>query len=110
MFIFITKYIMFFETFKWKDDQFYFNFKDEKVILKSEGYTTSSARDNGIESVKKNGVNKDRYESDENNFNLKSSNGQVVATSSIFSSPEEVEIAMEKVMTNVANAPVKERD
>lgn len=100
---------MFFETFEWKDGQFYFNFKEEKVILKSEGYTTTSARDNGIESVKKNGTDENRYEADENNFNIKATNGQIIATSSIFSSPKEVQEAMQKVIANVENAPVKER-
>lgn len=101
---------MFFETFKGKDDQFYFNLKTEKkVILKSEGYTTSAARDNGIASVKKNATDEGRYVADDNNFNLTATNGQVIATSTIFSSVEEVENALQFVMKEASSAPVRER-
>jgi uncharacterized protein YegP (UPF0339 family) len=45
-----------FSTKKGKDGQHYFNLlaSNGQVILTSEGYTTSSAMHNGIESVKKN--------------------------------------------------------
>jgi outer membrane protein OmpA-like peptidoglycan-associated protein/uncharacterized protein YegP (UPF0339 family) len=43
---------------------FYFSFiEDGKVILCSEGYLSESARDNGIESVKKNIENEEQYKS-----------------------------------------------
>lgn len=53
-----------FEVKTGKDGQFYFNLKatNGQVILSSEGYTTRSACNNGIESVKKNSQDDARYE------------------------------------------------
>lgn len=53
-----------FRTFKNEaDGQFYFSWldKDGKVLMRSEGYPTTGARDNGLNSVLKNKDNKDRY-------------------------------------------------
>jgi outer membrane protein OmpA-like peptidoglycan-associated protein/uncharacterized protein YegP (UPF0339 family) len=45
-----------------KEDHFYFSFVDDgAVVLCSEGYLSESARDNGIESVKKNMELEERY-------------------------------------------------
>ncbi|MDJ0807148.1 MAG: YegP family protein [Gammaproteobacteria bacterium] len=64
---------------------------DGKSVLRSENYKAKSSATNGIESVKKHCVDDARYELKEAKngklfFNLKSSNGQVVATSAMFDS------------------------
>ena len=68
-----------------------FSFQDAngKVMVRSENYKVKSSAINGIESVKKNCSNDARYEMNEAKngklyFNLKASNGQIVATSAMF--------------------------
>ena len=54
-----------FITFK-EGDEFYFAWvEDGEIVLRSEGYTTESARDNGIESVMKNREIEERFSVDE---------------------------------------------
>ncbi|MEN8178833.1 MAG: YegP family protein [Pseudomonadota bacterium] len=62
---------------------------DGKSVLRSENYKAKSSATNGIASVKKNCVDDARYEMKEAKngklfFNLKSTNGQIVATSAMF--------------------------
>ena len=71
-----------------KNGEFQFNLKADngQVILSSEGYTTKAARDNGIESVRNNAPDDNRYDrkrssNDKYYFNLKATNGQVIGTS-----------------------------
>ncbi|ANI88116.1 hypothetical protein A9P82_01585 [Arachidicoccus ginsenosidimutans] len=68
--------------------EFQFSLKDDsgKILLGSEGYTTHAAVKNGVESVKKNALIEAHIEKKESSngkffFNVKASNGQVVATS-----------------------------
>lgn len=77
-------------------EPFTFSFLDEggKSILRSENYKAKSSAVNGIESVKKNCTDDARYEMKEAKngklfFNLKSTNGQIVATSAMFDSSAE---------------------
>jgi uncharacterized protein YegP (UPF0339 family) len=72
-------------------EPFTFAFQDSggKTIVRSENYKAKSSALNGIESVRKNAINDARYEMKESTngkfyFNLKSSNGQIVATSAMF--------------------------
>lgn len=63
-----------------------FDERDEKILLRSEGYPTKSARDNGIESVLKNREIKERYsiiESDSGHYFvvLKAANHKEIARS-----------------------------
>ena len=80
-----------FEIFKRTDEQFHFNLKADngKVILTSEGYTAKAGAQNGIEAVKKNAADKAMYQVIESKdgqyyFNLKSPNGQVIGTSEMY--------------------------
>lgn len=52
-----------FVRFQHTNDKFYFTWLDDngKVKMRSEGYPTATARDNGVESVIRNRDNKDRY-------------------------------------------------
>jgi len=72
-------------------EPFTFAFVDDtgKSILRSENYKAKSSATNGIESVRKNCIDEARYEMKEAKngkpfFNLKSRNGQIVATSALF--------------------------
>ena len=74
-----------FATFE-KDGQYYFAWvEDGEVLMRSEGYTSESARNNGIESVKKNRELEERFSVDEkaNRFFvvLKAGNHQEIARS-----------------------------
>jgi uncharacterized protein YegP (UPF0339 family)/outer membrane protein OmpA-like peptidoglycan-associated protein len=74
-------------TFKGEDGQYYFSMidGDANVSMRSEGYPTVGARDNGVASVLKNRDNKDRYaEIEEDGVHyviLKAGNGQEIARS-----------------------------
>lgn len=72
-----------------KDGQHYFNLKADngQTILTSEMYTSKSACNNGIESVKTNAPNDARYErltssNGKPYFVLKASNGQTIGNKS----------------------------
>ncbi|MGD2082459.1 MAG: YegP family protein [Chromatiales bacterium] len=74
-------------------EPFTFSFVDDggRMIVKSENYGAKKSAENGIESVRKNSQDDSRYEMlDSKNgkfyFNIKASNGQIVATSAMFDS------------------------
>ncbi len=102
-----------FNTKVGNDNQYYFNFKnaDGKILLTSEGYTTVAARDNGIESVKKNLSNNDRYEhllssNGKYYFNIKASNGQVVAKSAMFDNEVDKANALSTIQAEGTDATI----
>ncbi len=83
-------------------EPFSFRFIDDDgaVILKSENYKAKNSALNGIESVKKNAVSEKRYDlktakNGKFYFNLKSTNGQIVGTSTMFAN----EVDRQKAMT-----------
>ncbi len=90
---------------KAKDGQTYFNLKTDEgsLLLKSEMYTTRSACNNGIESVRKNCGEEKRYErklsaDSRHFFNLKATNGQVIGTSDFYDSEDSMERGIAAVM------------
>jgi uncharacterized protein len=96
-----------------KDGQFYFNLKatNGQIILSSEGYTTRTACNNGIESVKKNAQDDARFErlASKNGkpyFNLKATNGQVIGKSEMYESTASMENGIASVKKNAPDAPV----
>lgn len=98
-----------------KNGQFYFNLKagNGEIILSSEMYTTKAARDNGIDSVKKNAPLDERYEKKQASngkyhFNLKASNGQVIGISEMYASVSGRDNGIESVKKNAPNATVVE--
>ncbi len=100
-----------FEKFQGKNEEFYFSLKNaDRTLVRSEGYTSESSRDNGIESVRKNWQDESKYELKETSFNIKAGNWQVVWTSTNFSSNEEMKEAVAEVIENVADADVKDRE
>jgi len=66
---------------------------DGKIILRSEGYPTTGARDNGLESVKKNRDIEERYKIEESHgayfLTLKAGNHQEIGRSCMFNTKEE---------------------
>jgi len=82
-----------FEVYKDKAGGFRFRLKaaNGQNILSSEGYNSKASCMNGVESVKKNSQNPDRFvkkttPSGKFRFNLTASNGQVVGTSQSYAS------------------------
>lgn len=84
-----------------------------QVILSSEGYTTKAACTNGIDSVKNNATNPDRFDRKESSngkfyFNLKSGNGQIIGNSQMYESEASRDNGIESVMKNAPDAVVEE--
>jgi uncharacterized protein len=104
-----------FSTKTGADGQFYFNLKagNGQVILGSEGYTTTTARDNGIASVKKNAADAANFEKKESAngkfyFNLKAGNGQVIGKSQLYADEAGRDNGIESVMNNAPDATIEE--
>lgn len=98
-----------------KSGQFRFNLKagNGQVILSSEAYTTKSACENGIDSVKTNSQDDNRYERKTAKdgspyFNLKASNGQVIGSSEMYSSASAMENGVASVKSNAPGADVED--
>tara|TARA_R110002049_G_C8801627_1_gene532693 strand:+ start:222 stop:551 length:330 start_codon:yes stop_codon:yes gene_type:complete len=104
-----------FEIKKDKSGQFRFNLKasNGQIILGSEAYTTKTACDNGIASVRKNSQDDARFERNTAKdgspyFNLKASNGQVIGKSEMYSSASAMENGIASVKKNAAEATVED--
>lgn len=87
--------------------EFQFNLKagNGQTILTSEGYTTKAACLNGIESVKTNSQDDNRFDRKESSngkpyFNLKASNGQIIGASEMYESTAARDNGIESVKTN----------
>jgi uncharacterized protein YegP (UPF0339 family) len=100
-----------------KDGQHYFNLTaaNGQVILSGEGYTTAVAMKNGIESVKKNAPDDNRYDRETSKngkfyFNLKASNGQVIGKSEMYESVASRDNGIESVKKNAPEAPIVEEE
>jgi uncharacterized protein YegP (UPF0339 family) len=95
--------------------EYQFNLKasNGQDILASEGYTTKSACENGIESVRKNSQDDSKYERKTSTngkyyFNLKASNGQVIGTSEMYESASGRDNGIESVKSNAPGASVED--
>lgn len=96
-----------FEIYKDKAGEFRFRLKAKngENILASEGYSSKSACNNGIESVKKNGQIEENFEILESktekwHFNLKASNSQVIGKSQMYSTQSGVKSGIKSVINN----------
>ncbi|OBT05492.1 hypothetical protein A9267_16730 [Shewanella sp. UCD-FRSSP16_17] len=95
-----------------KNDQYYFRLKaagNWEIILDSEGYTTKSSCQNGIESVKENSQHDERYErlearNGEHYFNLKAGNGEIIGSSETYTRRQAMENGISSVMKNAPDA------
>lgn len=104
-----------FEVKKDSSGKFRFNLKsgNGQVILSSEAYNTKAACDNGIESVRKNAPDDNRYErkvakDGSPYFNLKAANSQVIGASQMYSSESAMENGIESIKKNAPTATVEE--
>ena len=105
-----------FEVYKDKAGEFRFRLKaaNGQNILGSEGYSKKASCMNGIESVKKNSQNPDRFNSKETasgrfTFNLTASNGQVVGTSQTYESESGCKSGMKSVADCASGASVDDQ-
>ena len=104
-----------FEIFKGKDSQFYFRLRAEngKIILGSEGYTSKSGCQNGINSVKVNSEFEDSFERREAKrgeffFVLIAASGEVIGVSETYKSRAAMDNGIEVVMRGSPDAPVED--
>lgn len=100
---------------KRSNGEFQFTLKADngQVILASEGYSSKAGCDNGIESVRKNSVENDRYDSKTSSnkkyfFNLKATNGQIIGNSEMYESEARRDNGIESVKRNAPGATVED--
>jgi len=105
-----------FELLSAANGKFKFNLKagNGQVILSSEIYESKAAAKNGIESVKKNAGDDDRYDRKTASngspyFNLKAGNGQIIGSSEMYSSEAARDNGIESVKTNGPDAEVDDK-
>ena len=105
----------YFEITTRSDGQFMFNLKahNHEIILTSEAYTTKAACINGIESVKKNAPDDERYRritapDGKFRFALAAPNGQVVGGSGSYETEAWREDGIQSVKMNAPDAEVKD--
>ena len=105
-----------FDLKKTANDKFMFNLKagNGEIILTSEMYESKSAAENGIDSVKENAPNDDRYErktskSDQPYFVLKAAHHQVIGQSEMYSSTSAMENGIESVKKNAPDARIDDQ-
>jgi uncharacterized protein YegP (UPF0339 family) len=96
--------------------EFQFNLKADngQTILASEGYSTKASCENGIESVRKNAQDDDRYErlTSKNGkyyFSLKAGNGQVIGSSEMYESTSGRDNGIESVKKNAPGATIDDQ-
>lgn len=83
-----------------------------QTILASEGYSAKAGCMNGIESVRTNSQDDNRYERKKSSngkhyFNLKASNGQIIGTSEMYEGSSGMENGIASVKTNAPKATVE---
>lgn len=104
-----------FEVFKGKNSEHYFRLTDKtgKILLTSEGYKQKESALSGIESVKKNmplptAIEMKATDSGKHYFNVKSTNGQTVGTSTMFDSPDLRDNWIKELSEKIASSEVIE--
>lgn len=82
-----------FETFKGVDSKTYFRLRagNGQIVLQSQGYSSKSAAEGGITSVKKNGVNATSFEvvqgpSGQSTFRVVATNGKIIGRGEMYAS------------------------
>lgn len=98
-----------------KNGEFQFNLKasNGQVILSSEGYSSKSSCLNGIESVRKNSQDENKYDKKTSSngkyyFNLKATNGQIIGSSEMYESASGCTNGIASVKKNAPDAAVVE--
>lgn len=100
---------------KRNDGEYQFNLKagNGETILSSEGYSSKSGCENGIESVRKNATDDSRYEkriatNGKYYFNLKAGNSQVIGTSEMYESTSGRDGGIDSVKRNAPGATIED--
>jgi uncharacterized protein YegP (UPF0339 family) len=95
--------------------QFYFNLTAEnnKIVLTSEMYASKEAARQGIESVRLNGPQEERYDrrksvDGQDYFVLRAANSEVIGTSEMYRGTAGLENGLQAVKRVAAKAPVAE--
>ena len=98
-------------------DKYHFVLKagNGQVILSSQMYASKSGAMNGIESIQKNCGDDNCWErktakNGKLHFNLKSTNGQIIASSQMYAGESGMENGIESIKKNAPGASVKEVD
>lgn len=101
---------------KRSDGEFQFNLKagNGENILSSEGYSTKAACQNGIDSVRNNARQDERFDRKTNAggkyyFNLKAANGQIIGTSQQYTTEASRDGGIESVKKNAPDAEVDDQ-
>ncbi|MCU6190873.1 YegP family protein [Enterobacter sichuanensis] len=104
-----------FELSKSSDGQFRFVLKagNGEIILTSELYTSKSAAENGIASVRTNSPQDERYEkktasNGKFHFNLRAGNHQVIGSSQLYATEQSRDKGITSVKTNGSSQTVKD--
>ena len=104
-----------FEIKKDKAGKHRFNLKagNGQIILSSEAYESKASCMNGVESVRKNSQDDKRFERKTAKdgspyFNLKSTNGQVIGNSEMYSSTSAMENGVESIKKNAPDAEIED--
>jgi hypothetical protein len=96
------------------DFQFNLLADNNQVILTSQGYASKASCENGIESVRTNSADDNRFErltasNGKFYFNLKASNGQVVGSSQMYESASGRDNGIDSVKRNAPTATVDDQ-
>ena len=101
---------------KRSNGEYQFNLKagNGQTILSSEGYSSRTGCDNGIDSVRKNSQDDNRYDrkttsNGKYHFNLKSTNGQIIGSSEIYESESGRDNGIASVKDNAPGATVDDQ-
>ncbi len=96
-------------------EKFHFVLKAQngQVILSSQMYSSKPAAIKGVEAVKTNALTDSLYDrkkasNDKFYFNLKSTNGQIIGSSQMYTSENGVTAGIDSVKNNAPDAAVKE--
>jgi uncharacterized protein YegP (UPF0339 family) len=96
--------------------EFQFNLKagNGQTILSSESYSSKANCDNGIESVRKNSQDDNKFDRKTSSngkpyFNLKATNGQIIGTSEMYESEAARDNGIASVKSNAPDATVDDQ-
>lgn len=102
-----------FTIFSGNDDQYYFRLtaRNGEIILGSEGYKSKSSCKNGIQSVKNNAPEDERYDLRESSngqfyFVLVAKNGEPIGRSEMYTTTQGRDNGIEAVKNTAPDAPV----
>lgn len=95
------------------DFQFNLKANNGQTILTSEGYSSKSSCQNGIDSVKTNSQDDSKFDKKTSTngkyfFNLKASNGQIIGTSEMYESASGRDNGIDSVKSNAPSATVED--